>query len=222
MGNDLAAHSLSVRQRLLVMVLNYIPSFHALAVLLAGALPWAPLRWRLAAALAVLYLAPALAARLVVRAFPIRSTALRNGSPDFFTWWALLNLQILFCRFAFLEEILRLVPALYSAWLRLWGSRIGRLVYWAPGTRILDRSFLEIGDDVLFGVGVRLAPHLMVRNARGENEVLLAPIRIGSRAVVGGYSILAAGTEIPPDESTRACLISPPFTRWQGGKRVRE
>jgi hypothetical protein len=74
------------------------------------------------------------------------------------------------------------------------------------------RTRVDVGDDVLFGAGVELIPHLMTRNERGEMELLLAPIRIGARAVVGGYSLLAAGTEIPPDEATRAHLLSPPFT----------
>lgn len=219
---SIAAHSLSVRQRLLVMALNALPLLHAAGVLGVGFWPWAGVRWRLGASLLVLYLLPALIARIIVKGFPIRATRIEMGSPDFFKWWALHNLQALFCRLPFLEELLRLVPALYSAWLRLWGSRIGRLVYWSPGTRVIDRSFLDVGDDVLFGAGVELIPHLMTRNERGEMELLLAPVGIGARAVVGGYSLLAAGTEIPPDEATRAHLLSPPFTKWERGKRVRE
>jgi hypothetical protein len=221
-GRTIAAHSLSVRQRILVMALNALPLLHAVVVLGVGFWSWAGAHWRVLGALLVLYLLPALAARVIVKGFPIRATRMEMGSPDFFKWWALHNMQALFCRLPLLEEVLRLVPSLYSAWLRLWGSRIGRLVYWAPGTRVIDRSFLEVGDDVLFGAGVELIPHLMTRNERGETELLLAPIRIGARAVVGGYSLLAAGTEIPPDEATRAHLLSPPFTKWERGKRVRE
>ena len=74
---------------------------------------------------------------------PIRRTRIAAGTREFFTWWLLLNLQVVFCRFSFLEELLRMVPGLYSAWLRLWGSRIGRLTYWAAGTAVLERQFLE-------------------------------------------------------------------------------
>ena len=31
---------------------------------------------------------------------------------------------------------------------------------------------------------------------------------------------MTAGTEIAPDECTRAFLISPPFSRWENGRRV--
>lgn len=142
------------------------------------------------------------------------------GSPAFFSWWAQANLQMLFCRLPFLEEVLRLIPGCYSLWLRLWGARIGRLTYWAPGLKILDRSFLRIGDDVLFGAAVRLNPHVLQRNDRGEMELLLATIVIEDRAIVGGYSLLTAGTEIAAGECTRAFTISPPFNRWENGART--
>lgn len=219
---SLAAHDLSVKQRLLVMALNYVPLCHAGATLGVGLWPWAEARWRFLAALAVLYLLPAIVARIIVKGFPIRARALKLGSADFFKWWALLNLQMIFCRLPILEEAMRIIPAVYSAWLRLWGSKIGRLVFWSPGTRILDRSFLDVGDDVLFGAGVQLIPHLMVRGGEGENEVLLAPVKVGARAVVGGYSLLGPGSEIAADEATSARLLLHPFSKWQEGRRVKE
>lgn len=218
---SLAAHSLSVRQRLLVMLLNYIPMFHVFAILGVGFWPGLTVIWRVAAIIALLYLVPPIAARVIVKGFPIRSTVLEVGSPDFFKWWALANLQMIFCRFPALEEAMRVFPMVYSAWLRLWGSKVGRLVFWSPGTQILDRSFLDVGDDVLFGAGVKLNPHVMVRNSEGRNEVLLATIKIGARSVVGGYSLLSAGVEIMPDEATTACLPLPPFCTWQNGKRIK-
>jgi hypothetical protein len=45
-------------------------------------------------------------------------------------------------------------------------------------------------------------------------------VNIGDRVVVGGYSLLTAGTVIAPDECTRAFLISPPFSKWKNGTRV--
>jgi hypothetical protein len=217
----LAAYGMTVGQRLAVMALNMLSPLHVAAVALALLVPWAALPWRVAAALGALYLAPALVARVLLAAAPFTGTTIRIGSPEFLRWWALLNLQVLFCRFPALDEALRVLPNLYTLWLRLWGSRVGSLVYWAPGTLVLDRSFLDIGDDVLFGAGVRLNPHVMARNAQGELELLLAPVRIGRGCVVGGYSLLTAGTEILPGEVTPAFLISPPFSRWQGGKRLR-
>jgi len=219
---NLAAHGFSAPKRFGIMLLSYVPILHVLSTLAVLFLPWARTGWRVLAAAVVLYVAPPLAARLLLGLAPLRSTSIAMGSRDFFTWWTLLGLQMVFCRLPALEEGLRLVPALYSAWLRLWGSRIGRLVYWSAGTRVLDRSFLDIGDDVIFGAGVRLNPHVIARNEKGELELIVAPVRIGARALVGGYSLLTAGTEIMPDESLQALLVSPPFSRWKDGRRVRD
>jgi hypothetical protein len=219
---DLSAHGFSVGKRLGIMFLSYVPILHVLSVLAVLLLPWARPAWRVLDAALVLYVAPPLTARLLLALVPLRGTSIAMGTRDFFTWWALLGLQMVFCRLPALEEFMRLVPALYSAWLRLWGSRIGRLVYWSAGTRVLDRSFLDIGDDVIFGAGVRLNPHVIARNENGELELILAPVKIGARAMIGGYSLLTAGTEIMPDECLQALLVSPPFTRWEDGKRVRE
>jgi hypothetical protein len=211
---------LSPARRLLMLCLNYLPLLHTLAVAAAIAISWAPLSWRLVAGLLVLYVLPALAVRLLLTLAPVVEGRIPVGSRAFFTWWAVANLQTLFSRLPILEEILRLVPGLYSVWLRLWGARIGRLTYWAAGLRVLDRSFLCIGDDVIFGAAVRLNSHVLARNSEGEMELILGNIIIGDRAVVGGYSLLTAGTEIAPDECTRAFLVSPPFSRWQDGKRL--
>ena len=119
-----------------------------------------------------------------------------------------------------LEETLRLIPGLYSLWLRGWGSRIGKLTYWAPRTVILDRGFLDLGDHVILGAGVRLNPHVIERDP--EPTLRLAPIKIGDGAMIGGYSLLTAGTEIAAGEATRAFLISPPFSRWKNGSRIRD
>lgn len=207
-------------QRLLMLGFNCLPLAHGLAVIVAAGFAWAPMGWRIATSLVVLYVMPALLARIVLLLWPISEGRIRVGSRPFFTWWMLANLQMLFCRLPMLEEIIRIVPGLYSFWLRLWGARIGRLTYWGAGLRILDRSFLRIGDDVVFGAAVRLNPHVLSRNEQGEMELILASVVVGDRTMVGGYSLLTAGTEIASDESPRAGLISTPFSRWKHGCRV--
>lgn len=206
-------------QRLGLLLLNYLPLLETAGILCLAVLPWQAPGWRLLAAAAALYLVPPLFARLILALAPPRQGVIRMGSAPFFAWWGLFNLQVVFCRFPALEEALRMLPGVYSAWLRLWGARVGRLTYWAADTRILDRSFLDIGDDVVFGAGVRLNAHVMARNGEGRLELLLADIVIGDRALIGGYSLLTTGTQIAPGECTRAFLVSPPFSRWQDGRR---
>ena len=203
-----------------MLILNYWPLLHLASILLILCIPWAMFRWRLPAGLVLLYLLPPLLARVVRGVAPLREGRIAVGTPEFFTWWALLNLQIVFCRLPALEELLRMVPGLYSVWLRLWGASVGRLTYWAAGVQILDRSFVRIGHEVIFGTAVRINPHVLARNDHGELELILATVTVGDRAVVGGYSLLTAGTEIAEDECTRAFLISPPYGKWKGGTRI--
>jgi len=216
---DFAA-ALSPPKRLLMLLINYWPLIHLISIGLVVALPWTWWRWRILAGLALLYLLPPLAARLLRRISPIREGRISMGSRPYFIWWMMFNLQVVFCRLPMLEELLRMVPGLYSFWLRLWGAHIGRLTYWSAGLRILDRPFLRIGDDVVFGAAVRLNPHVLAKNDQGQLELILATVAVGDRAIVGGYSLLTAGTEIAADECTRALLISPPFGRWQQGARI--
>jgi hypothetical protein len=212
--------ALRLHQRLLMLGLNSLPLLHVSAIGATLWVSWAPWQWRLVAGIAVLYFLPPLTARVVRRLVPIPEGRIPVGTRAFMAWWALANCQMLFCRLPFLEELLRIIPGAYSVWLRFWGAHIGRLTYWGAGLRILDRSFLQIGDDVIFGAAVRLNPHVLTRNEHGDMELHLASIVIGDRTMVGGYSLLTAGTEIAGGECTRACMISPPFSRWANGRRV--
>lgn len=213
---------LGTTQKLWMLLLNGLGFAIAAGAVALGFALRAPGPVRATAALALLYLVPPVTARFLLWALPIRSQRISIGSREYLVWWAVFNLQVIFARFPALEEILRLIPWAYSPWLRLWGSRVGRHVYWTPGVCIVDRSFLDIGSRVIFGAGVRLNPHVMRPAADGDMELLLAPVRIGDDAVIGGYALLTAGTEIAAGECTRACLLSPPFSRWHGGRRIRE
>jgi hypothetical protein len=193
-----------------MLLLNLVPLLHAAGTLACFLTPYPWL------APVVLYLLPLIPGRILRETLRSSPQDIAVGSPAFLRWWACFQCQVLFIRFTALEEILRLLPGVYSLWLRCWGSRVGKLTYWAPQTIILDRGFLEIGDHVVFGAGIRLNPHVM------ENELKLAPIRIGDGAMIGGYSLLTAGTEIAAGERTRAFLISPPFSKWKDGRRTRE
>ena len=208
--------------RLLMLALNFLPLIHILAIISLLLMPYANWPTRVGIAVAVLYLLPPLVARLILLLVTIPHGRIAVGSNAFFGWWTLFQLQIIFCRLPAFEEILRLIPGVYSLWLRLWGARVGRLTYWSPGTSITDRSFLCIGDDVVFGAGVRLNAHVLTKDKNGRMELILATLKIGNRVVVGGYSLLTAGTEISPDEITRARLLSPPFAFWKDGKRIKQ
>lgn len=212
---------LSAPRKLLLLLGNALGLLHCGVIVLAVWLTWGGPGVCAAATAGVIYVLPPLLCRLLLLASPIRRTTIAIGSREFFTWWFSINLQMLFNRFPALEELVRVVPGCYSLWLRLWGAKVGRLTYWAAGMRILDRPFLQIGNDVTFGAGVRLNPHVIQPGRDGRPVLLLGRVRIGDRVSVGGYSLLVAGAEIASDQATRAFLTLPPFSRLEGGRRVK-
>ena len=212
---------LTAKQKLLLLTLNFIPLGHLLTVIFVILFFPGDGLARVFLGVAALYLLPPSAGFLVRKLCPIAEGKIAFGSKAFFAWWALFQMQMIFCRLPALEELLRIVPGLYSLWLRLWGARIGRLTFWSPGTVIVDRPYLQVGDDVVFGAGVRMNPHVFAKTSSEGFELLLGTVKVGDRARVGGYSLLSAGAEIADNETTDALLVLPPFSSFKAGKRVR-
>ena len=63
---------------------------------------------------------------------------------------------MVFNRLPWLEEILRLMPGLYALWLFLWGGRVSPLVYWAPGSLVIDRPLVIVERGAVIGAGAGL------------------------------------------------------------------
>lgn len=196
-----------------MLALNLVPLAHVAFTF------WIGLAWSWLGPLACLYLVPPLLLRMLLLAMPLRRGTHALDSRAFLLWWASSQPRVIFSRLPFLEEILRVVPGLYSLWLRLWGSKIGRLTYWAPGVRVIDRSLLQIGDDVVLGAGARLSAHVVSNNGEGQAVLHLAPIVIGDRCRIGGYSLLSPGAIVDADEEVHTCALFPPFTHWKEGRR---
>ena len=213
--------ALSPPRKVVILLFNMIPGLQVASFIVAVyLLPQTPLI-NLAIATALLFLLPPLTSLLVLRLSDIKNKTIIIGSNEYLIWWFLACQQTLFSRLSFLEECIRLIPGLYSLWLRLWGSQIGSLTYWAPGTRILDRSFLNIGDSVILGLGTRLSPHVIMKDDYGTLMLHLDTITVEDNSVIGGYSLLSAGTRILKGSATRAFTISPPYSIWKDTKRVR-
>lgn len=170
--------------------------------------------------LAWLLLVPPLVVRLVLALRPLSTRDIPLASREFLLWWFTSQWQVLFNRLPWIEELIRLVPGAYSAWLRLWGARVGRFVYWTPGLRVLDRPYLDVGDRASFGVGVKINPHIILPDAEGRLVLKVATVRVGADALVGGYSLLTAGCWIAPGEGSPGKRDFRPFTGWANGRRV--
>jgi hypothetical protein len=213
---------LSLGQRLLLVAAGYVPFVNIVVigtlVIIPASANWS--RWTWCLAPAWLLIIPPIVVRLLLAIRPLPETDIPIGSQPFLRWWFTSQWQVIFNRLPWIEEIIRLVPGLYAVWLRLWGAKVGELVYWTPGFRILDRSLLNVGDRVVYGVGVKIAPHIIMRDRDGQLVLRVATVRIGDEALVGAYSLLLAGSWIGPGEASPGKLELAPFTGWVDGRRV--
>jgi hypothetical protein len=148
----------------------------------------------------VWYLVPPLCFRLHDWFCPLREG--REDLADrrkYSAWWGSQQFQIVYTLIPQLEMLLRLIPGAYSAWLRLWGSRIGRGVMWTPVVEVMDRSLLDIGDHVLIGHQVAMVSHTVM--PKGSRHILhVARIRVGDGAFISGRSGLGLGARVAPGE----------------------
>ena len=177
--------------------------------------------WKLGSLVWLLVL-PALVVRVSQKLKPVPGQA-TLGSPAFLRWWWQAQWQVVFNRLPQIEEAVRLVPGLYAAWIRLWGARVGRFVYWTPGLRIYDRQLVDLGHRCTFGAGVTLNPHVIGPHpATGEATLLTGVVRVGDGAVVGGESRLLPGCWVAPGEWSPPRLGFRPHTGWENGGRVSE
>jgi hypothetical protein len=213
------ALDLPARVRMAMVAMGCIPAILAASslapVILVGA---GRAAWPVALlAPAILYLVPPLAVRLLLAWRPLPSGCAELTSPDFLCWWWTAQWQIVFLRLPQLEELLRIVPGLYSLWLRLWGARVGSLVYWSPGVTILDRPLIRVGSRVVFGMGVRVNPHVIAPLPDGRVGLHLGPVTVEDDALVGGYSLLLPGCTIGAGAVTPPLRSIHAFTRWERG-----
>lgn len=214
------AASFTPAQKLRLLALNAWPLLHVAAtVSFALWLPAAPLI-RFTTAAACLLLLPPLLARLALLRAPLPTGEIAIPSAAFFRWWTTWQLQMIFNRLPWIEELLRIVPGAYSAWLRLWGAQIGRLTLWSPGVRIFDRPLLRLGDDVVLGLDARLVGHFGGLDSSGRATLTLGSVTIGDRCTLGAGALLAPGLHLDSDQATEALFLGPPFTRWRQGTRV--
>ncbi|MBE9118471.1 acyl transferase [Lusitaniella coriacea LEGE 07157] len=149
-----------------------------------------------------LYGLPVLCHRIHNYFYPLKEGISYLISDDYSPWWGSHQFQEIYIACPFLEAILRLIPGAFSAWLRLWGAKVGNNVYWTPKLEIADRGFVEIGDRTIFGYDVQLYPHI-VKPKKNNLMLYLKTIKIGSDVFLGAGShcgpgvIIQEGTYIP-------------------------
>lgn len=148
-----------------------------------------------AALLAVLYLVPMLAFRLHQLVLPLRPGGSRLDGQSYVPWWGSHQIQLVYIAVPQLEALLRMVPGLYSLWLRGWGSKVGRRVHWTPLVEVTDRSLLAVGDGVVFGHRAVLFGHV-IRHGKQGLILYVRPVTIGDGVFIGAGSAIGPGAVI--------------------------
>lgn len=147
--------------------------------------------------LGVLYLLPPLVHRVHDLVAPLEEGDHPIVGTAYVPWWGSHQIQAIYLAFPSLEAALRLVPGLYSAWLRLWGARIGRRVTWTSRVVVGDRSLLDIGDGVVFGYEAGLSGHV-IGWRDGRLMLYVGRCTVGAGAVIGAQAVVGPGVVVAP------------------------
>jgi acetyltransferase-like isoleucine patch superfamily enzyme len=163
-----------------------------------------------------LYGLPVLVYRLHQWIYPVQEGISYLRGKQYSPWWGSHQIQAIYIAIPSLEAILRLIPGAFSLWLRLWGAKIGRNVYWTPGLEIADRGLLEIGDRVVIGHQVGIYPHV-IKPRKQDLMLYIKKVKIGNDVFLGAGSRLAPGvviqdgsylpveTDLYPNQQVKSC-----------------
>ncbi|BAZ14945.1 hypothetical protein NIES4071_68150 [Calothrix sp. NIES-4071] len=142
-----------------------------------------------------IYIFPLLVYQIHNKFFPIQEGISYLCGREYSPWWGSHQIQSIYITFPVFEAILRLIPGAFSSWLRLWGSSVGKNIYWTPKLEIADRGLIEVGDNVVFGHGVGIYAHII--KPKKENLLLyVKKVKIGSNVFIGACNNIAPGVNI--------------------------
>lgn len=161
--------------------------------------------------LGAIYVLPVALFRVHNLFFPLKDSISDIAKKEYNRWWTAHQLQMSFVAIPALEGPIHLIPGAFSVWLRLWGSKVGKGVYWTPKVEIVDRGLLEVGDNVVVGHMTAFCSHA-VTPVDGKTALVVKKIRIGERAFVGAESRLGPGATVEPRE-----LLKYGSKRWWKG-----
>ena len=152
-----------------------------------------------------LYIVPLIVFRVHHLFFPLKDGAYDLSKKSYSAWWGAHQIQLIYTSFPCLEAFLRCFPGVYSGWLRLWGAKIGRNVYWTPQVSIEDRSLIQVGDHVTFGHKTICVSHL-IKKGRRDFLLIVRKIHIGEGCFIGAGTWIGPGTIL--EENTFVPIFS--------------
>jgi len=142
-----------------------------------------------------LYGLPLLVYRIHELFYPIKEGISYLGTKEYSPWWGSHQIQVIYIAFPALETLLRLIPGAFSIWLRLWGAKVGKSVYWTPQLEISDRGLIEIGDRVIFGHGVGIYSHI-IKPRKNDLMLYVKKVKIGTNVFLGAWNHVGPGVAV--------------------------
>lgn len=193
------------------------PTIHLILIVLSGVLVLSvPDIMSVSLALFIIYLFPLCLWCLIKIKYPIKKGFSEIGlkSVEGNSWVVAHRLQYLYITFSGIEKILILIPGLFSFWLRLWGSQIGKNIIWTPRIQIIDRTDIVIGDNSFIGDLSYLSSHFIVRK---EDKLFLFydAVKIGTRVLIGAHCHLGPGARIKDQE------FLPAYSKTMRGRMIK-
>ena len=155
------------------------------------------------------YLYPLICFRITNLFFPLRTGTFNLSEKKYNAWWGSYQFQTIYYVFPFLEGILKSIPGLFSLWLRLWGSKVGKNVVWTPNVDVCDRPLMNIGDHVVIGHTAMFISHV-INSKEGKASLYINEITLGKGSFVGAGSKFGPGAELRPGVKTKILTILNP------------
>ncbi len=147
----------------------------------------------------IIYIFPPIIHRIHQYFYPIEEGISYLVGSEYSPWWGSHQLQVFYSTFPMFEQLLLFFPGAFSLWLRLWGAKIGKNIYWTSGIQVVDRSLLIVGDNVIFGGQVTICSHI-IKPRRNNLLLYVKTIEIGNNVFLGARSSIGAGSKIPDNE----------------------
>lgn len=146
--------------------------------------------------ISIVYLMPLFFHRVHFMLFPFGDGYWVLAEKKYNPWWASHMFQYPFIACPWIESLIHFIPGLFSLWLRAWGSKVGKGVFWTPRVEIVDRGLIEIGDRCVVGHITGMCSH-MVADIEGQPALVIKKIILGEKVFVGADTQLGPGANIP-------------------------
>lgn len=203
---------------MLTISINYFPALYLIAAVVIVALADYGIEIKLLFMLVWIYILPPLMCRLLILIWGRPRGTVSSESPTFIYWWFLTQLQIVFIRFSFLEEVLRIIPGVYNLWLNFWGGKVSLFAYWSPGVTVADRYLISIGRGAVLGGGCRIGAHILMQQTDNTQLLTLAEVRIDEYSVIGIHAGVGPGCHVHARETLPGGKLMRPFYSWKDGR----